>query len=143
MSDHVGRRGAFLALFGLVYLLIGYSYTGSRTTPAVRQSLHLATNVMPIWAYGVIWLSAGMIALAFGLLFDPAKDALGFVAAIVMPALWSFIYLCSWVEGYSPRGWSTAALFLLVAGAVAVVSGMPNPVDVEKVAASHRMTDEH
>lgn len=130
ISAHIGRRGAFLALFGIVYLLIGYSYLGDRPTPAVRAALRLAINVAPLWVYGLVWILGGATALIVGLIVPPTRDAVGFIAMITLPTLWACVYFAAWLHNDAPRGWTSALLFALVAFAVAVVSGMPNPVKV-------------
>jgi signal transduction histidine kinase len=122
-----GRRGGFLLLFGALYVLLGYSYMGSRPTDAVRTSLAVAEQLMPLWGYGLLWMAAGLVALVSGLVFSPARDALGFGAAILMPTLWSGTYFLAWLHGDSDRGWVTAVIFAIIAAAVAIVSGMVNP----------------
>lgn len=128
---HVGRRGVFLFLFGVVYLLIAYSYTGVKVTPQVRMALRLALNVAPLSAYAWAWAAAGALSVVCGL-FCPGRKAIGFIAAVVMPVLWAVVYLAAWIDGDIPRGWVTAALFVALGGAVAVVAGMPEPRDIAR-----------
>lgn len=123
---HVGHRGAFLALFGAVYLLIAYSFLGTRVTPQVRHALRLALNVAPLQVYAWAWAVAGAISVVCGL-FCPGRKAVGFTAAVVMPTLWAVVYFAAWIDGDIPRGWVSGVLFLLLAAAVAVVAGMPEP----------------
>jgi len=128
---HVGRRGAFLILFGAVYALIGYSYLtlSPVSEAAVRRSLHLALNVAPLPAWGWAWLAAGAVAVACGA-FCPGRKAGGFATAVVLPALWAVVNLAAWVAGDIPRGWVSAAIYAALAAAVAVIAGMPEPRDL-------------
>jgi hypothetical protein len=128
VGRRIGRRGAFLALFGCAYIMIGFSYTSDRPTTAVYQSLRVAIKVMPLWCYGVLWMLGGLFAIVVGL--SPKRDGYGFVAAIVLPTLWTLAYFVGWFNGDSARGWVSGLIYLLIASAVAVVSGMPNPTSL-------------
>lgn len=132
---HVGRRGVFLALFGAVYLLIGYSYLAvpKESLPAVKHGLRLAVNIAPLQVYGWAWIATGAVAVVSGLFtLTSTRRPIGFAAAVLMPSLWVVIYLAAWLAGDVPRGWVSAALFALIAAAVAVVAGMTDPVGVRR-----------
>ena len=120
---HVGRRGVFLILFGVVYGLLGYSYLQVPVTPAVHRALHVALNVAPLSVYAWAWITAGIICAAAGLL-SPRRKPVGFAVAMLMPALWAAVFLIAWVNGDMPRGWTSAVVFAALAGAVGVVAGM-------------------
>lgn len=124
---HIGRRGAFLTLFGCIYLLLGYSYIGTPVTPAVHHSLRMALNVAPLVVYGWLWVTSGVAAIVVGLIFRASRDVFGFIAAVLMPSLWAVVYFAAWMDGDVPRGWVTGLLFALIASAVGVVAGMPEP----------------
>ena len=135
LTLRVGRRGLFLVLFGAVYLLIGYSYlTVSQTSqPLVKHALRLALNVAPLTVYGWLWVAAGGLAAVSGLFtITSSRRPIGFIAAVVMPSLWTLVYLAAWIDGDVPRGWVSALLFGLLAAAVWVVAGMPDPHEFPK-----------
>ena len=131
VETYLGRRGTFLALFGCVYALIGYSYLTLEVTPLVRHALRLALRLAPLDAYGWAWIGAGVIAVVCGL-FCPGRKTVGFLAAMLMPAMWSLIYLATWLDGDIPRGWVSAVVYVLLAAAVSVVAGMPEPAEFRK-----------
>lgn len=122
---HLGRRGAFLVLFGAVYLLVGYSYLtlSPVSVVAVRRSLHLALNVAPLTVWGWVWIAAGAAAVVCGV-FCVGRKGAGFATAVVMPALWAGVYLAGWLNNDIPRGWVSAAIYAALAGGVATVAGM-------------------
>lgn len=136
VAAKIGRRGAFLILFGVIYLLLGFSYVATPETPAVRVALKLALRVAPLWAYGLMWLVAGAVAVISGVFLSPARDATGFMCAVIAPTLWAFVYLAAWVDHDTSRAWVSAAVFAAIGGAVSVVSGMANPVVVDTMVAS-------
>lgn len=127
----VGRRGAFLVLFGAVYVLLGYSYLSVTVTPAVRHSLKLALSVAPLEVYAWGWIVAGAVAIVAGVMLPVAWKAAGFAAAVVMPTIWALVALTAWTDGHVARAWVTAVVYALLAGSVAVVAGMVDPGDLE------------
>ena len=119
----IGHRGAFLILFGVVYLLLGYSYLSVQVTPVVKHALHLALSIAPLDVYAWAWIISGALCVLAGVL-SPRRKPLGFAVAMLMPALWSIVFAAGWVNGDTPRGWTTAIVFAALAGAVGVVAGM-------------------
>ena len=125
----VRRRGLFLALMGVVFVLLGYSLLA--VTPveraAVEHALHPAVSLAPLWVYGVAWIVCGVVSIVDGLR-PGVRSALGFTAAVIMPTLWALVYLAAWWQGDLPRGWVSSAVFAALAGAIMIVAGMPQSV---------------
>jgi hypothetical protein len=127
VGRRVGNRGVFLTLFGGVYILIGYSYLNipPSSRAAIRYSLYLALKIAPLSVYAWAWIVAGAVAVWSGLFtFTSPRRPVGFTVAVVMPTIWALINFAAWVNGDSPRGWVSAAVFGLIAAAVATVAGM-------------------
>lgn len=122
-----GHRGAFLLLFGFVFALIGLSYCTAEPGAAVRHSMSWMPWWSPIWACGLLWVGAAIIAIACAFRPIPA-DRFGFQALSAICAGWVVAYLIAWGVGTASRGWVSAVVFGCLGGAVLVVSGMPNPV---------------
>lgn len=129
------RRGAFLILFGLVYLVIAKSLADTETTPLVRHVFRFAFTIMPLYGWALLWLVCGVTAVVDGLL-TKGRDTLGFIAAVFAPTVWAFVYLMAWIgNSLTPARtlWEQAAVFALIAGAVLLVAGMPDPQPVRQV----------
>lgn len=126
-------RGTFLMAFGFVYLILGYSILTLPDTPAVHTQVHkqlrLALQVMPLDAYATLWLIAGVIAIVAG--FIQRWDMWGFGTAAIMPTAWSIVYFSAW--NTIPHAWLSAAVYLLLAAAVLIVAGMPDPEELEEL----------
>ncbi|WP_375490216.1 hypothetical protein [uncultured Jatrophihabitans sp.] len=121
----IGRHGAFLLTFGVIYLALGYSYTGDRPTDDTRRALRVALEVLPLWAWGIGWMLGGAFALLAGLL-RPHRS-FGWVA-LVLPALgWAFWYFVAWREHDTTRGPVSFTVYLAFAIAVMIVAGMVDP----------------
>lgn len=117
----LGRRGTILGAYGTVWMLIGY---GQIAEPQPDQrGLTLLLGLMPLWAWGCLWITAGLVAVVCAWL-PQGVDVAGFVAlmAIVLP--WMLGYLVSWWPmGVFPRGWVAAVVWFAITVPVGVVAG--------------------
>lgn len=121
----LGRRGAFLTSFGVVWGVIGY---GQITAPQPDQrGLKLLLDVMSLNVWGWCWLVAGVVAIASAWL-PQGHDWLGFLALPLVVAPWFFAYLVAWWPlGVFPRGWLAAALYGALVVGILVVAGWREP----------------
>lgn len=126
----VSRRDAFLALFGVVFILIGYSLLSipPESKPQLHALLRFALDVAPIEFYAWAWIATGLAAVLGGLWHR--YDWLGFATAVFMPVIWSLAYWAAQIQDGVPRSWVGGTIYALIAGAVFLVSGMPDPMDV-------------
>jgi len=125
LSRALGRRGTILLSYGVVWSLIGY---GQIVSPQVDQrGLHLLLGLMPLAAWGWCWIASGLAAIVAAWL-PQGKDAIGFVALLVIVMPWMLSYLVSWWPlGTFPRGWAAAAVWTAIAIPVIVVAGWREP----------------
>lgn len=134
----IGRRGAFLTLFGVAYLMIGQALVTSTTTPIVRHVFRFALSILPLPGWGVAWLVCGTVAIVDGL-WPHGRDMIGFAAAVLAPVAWSIVYLAAWLQLDAPGApvgrnlWESALLYAVIAAAVLIVAGMPEPRVLRKI----------
>jgi hypothetical protein len=121
----LGRRGAVLALKGLMATLYGY---GQLIQPIPdRSGLHLLLHLMPLHGWAIAWICAGAVALTCAPM-GQGKDWPGFTAVWLISVPWSLTYLASWWPlGDNPRGWITAAIFGAFGLVCLTVVGWPEP----------------
>lgn len=124
----IGRRGLFLALFGIAYLLIGQALIKVDVTPEINHLFRFATFFMPIYGWGIAWVVCGCIAILDGL-WHRGTDIIGFTVAVLIPLAWSIVYLAAWIQEDRPHSnlWQSSLLYAVLAGAVLIVAGMPEP----------------
>jgi fatty acid desaturase len=116
----LGRRGAILLSYGTVWALYGY---GQIISPQPDQrGLTLATNWLPLHAWGWIWITAGLIAV-FSAWLPQGVDWAGFLVLPLIDLPWMLSYLVSWMQGDFPRGWVAAAVWAVIVVPVIVVAG--------------------
>jgi len=120
----LGRRGAILLCYGIVWAIIGY---GQITSPAPDlRGLRLLLQMMPLDVWGWIWVASGLIAIISAWL-PQERDWPGFLALPLMVLPWATSYLLAWVIGDFPRGWVAAVVWGAIAAPVLVVAGWREP----------------
>lgn len=123
-----GRRGAFQALFGFVYLLMGISYVFLPSSPGRVSALGWIAGTVPLHVLGILWLIAAAMG-AVGSLEPRPRDRASFMALAVVPALWGGGYAAGAVATGNYSYLLTTLLYLAIATAVLVVSGMSGASD--------------
>lgn len=124
LRRRLGRRGAILTSYGLVWLLYGYAQL---VTPQVDQrGLALLLRLMPLEAWAWCWIAAGAVALVCAWA-PPGRDAAAFLALVLIVVPWTATYLVAWLSGEYPRGWVAAAVWAVISVPVLVVAGWPEP----------------
>lgn len=127
----VGRRGAILLSYGVVWSVIGY---GQLISPQVDQrGLTMLLNVMPLQAWGWCWITAGLVAAVCAFL----PQGFDWPAFLVLPLLafaWMLSYLVAWWPlDVFPRGWVAAGVYGALAVPVIVVAGWREPPRPKRV----------
>jgi len=120
----LGRRGAILLCYGIVWAIIGY---GQITSPAPDlRGLRLLLQMMSLDAWGWLWVISGLIAIVSAWL-PQGKDWPGFLALPLMVLPWAVSYLLAWIIGDFPRGWVATVVWGAIAAPVLVVAGWREP----------------
>jgi hypothetical protein len=124
----VGRRGAFLASHGVLYLLYGFGLaTAVPNRPPARRVLYsLIEAIAPIRWWGVLWMLTGLLAIvSAGSCRWRMLRALAFSGLMGLAMLWALglgaADLAPGVSGTS--SWIAGSLFLALAVGTAVVAG--------------------
>lgn len=129
----LGRRGAILLSYGIVWAIIGY---GQITSPAPDlRGLRLLLQTMPLEAWGWIWVASGIIAIISAWL-PQGRDWPGFLALPLMVLPWMVSYLLAWIIGDFPRGWVATVVWGAIAAPVLVVAGWREPVRPKRLESS-------
>lgn len=126
----LGRRGAILLCYGTVWSLYGYAQLVSPQPD--QRGLTLAIQMLPLDAWGWLWIACGLIALVSAWLRQ-GVDWAGFLALPLIVLPWMLSYLTAWLQGDYPRGWVSAAVWTVIAVPVLVVAGWREPARMKRV----------
>lgn len=132
-SRLLGRRGAILLCYGIVWAIVGY---GQITSPAPDlRGLRLLLQMMPLAVWGWIWVASGLVAIVSAWM-PPERDWPGFLALPLMVLPWSVSYLLAWIVGDYPRGWLASVVWGAIAAPVLVVAGWREPARPKRLESS-------
>lgn len=125
LSRRLGRRGAILLCYGVVWSLIGY---GQIVFPQPdTRGLTLLLYAMPLWGWGCLWVASGLTAIVCAWL-PQGPDTPGFVALFVIVLPWVGSYLVAWWPlDLFDRGWIAALVWGAIATPLCVVAGWGEP----------------
>ncbi len=118
---HVGRKGAFLATFGVVFVLLSLS------TPDPMAMHTFARAIMPLSWWSVGFGAAGAVAIVAGLL-PPVRKAIGFAALQLISSLWGMALMMSALfDDAGVLAARAAVIWLAVTVSFHIVSGLEEP----------------
>lgn len=126
LGKRIGRRGAALLVFGVIYFLSGFPLLVE--TP--RQEIHVYE--LRIWA--LLFVASAVVAMVSAFRKHARSDRLGFVGLLTVGWLWTVYCVFSSIlhifnPGFFPNLWGqsieVAALMVLVM----VCSGWPEPFE--------------
>lgn len=124
-----GHRGAFQLLLAVVYLVIGLSFLLLPGGASRSAALGYITNLMPIQPLACLWLAAAVVGAVSAFYCRP-RDWFGFVALVLAPAIWGFLFIIGVVFFGAPvMGIVSGIIYWAFAAIPMVVSGMQGPKD--------------
>jgi hypothetical protein len=127
------KRATFLVMFGVLYVLVGVNVAVG--SAARFESIPLVGPALDHPAWSALWAGAGLLAIGAALRPDRAgraRDAAGFVALLVPPALWTLFYVISLIAWLTGTGGASTAgggalAYAFTWSVVMLAAGWPNP----------------
>jgi hypothetical protein len=123
-ARRLGRRGAVLALKGVMCTVYGYSLLVQ--PPADTRGIRLLLDLMPLHWWAWAWIAAGCTAVVSAWL-PQGRDWPGYPAVYAVAAPWSLGSLASWWLYDNPRGWAGAVVWGAFCGVALIVAEWPEP----------------
>lgn len=122
LRSRLSQRGATLLLIGALDLIYaqGLAWVPVETAATPTYSFLAALLPLPVWA--VVWALVGSLCLAQAW---TVADRAAYVSAAGLKALWALLNLGAWAAGILPRGYVSAALWLIAAAFVMIVASVP------------------
>lgn len=124
--EKLGRRGAILLSFAVLWVLVGVAALLSPHPPnPVLLYQHL-----PNWLRFALWAGTGLVAAAHCLTPPVKNDGIGFIALMIMPMERAVSYLWAWIAHVVPggdtgleRGWLNFLFYLAFINVLVICSG--------------------
>lgn len=121
------RHSMVLFVAGLVYIGLGTAYASEVLSLERQKSLIVALNLMPIQAWGGLFILAGICAL-LSTRWPIASEKWGYIALTGLSLAWGSAYLFGVLLGLTPIQNITAALSWGLIGFLWYgISGLVNP----------------
>jgi len=136
MHRQLGRRGAFLLAWGILFVLYGFGFWFAPLPEHPHNQL-IVHEYIPHQVRAVVWVLSGLVADVSAFRRSPGRDTIGFVAILIMPMIRSASYgfsALAWIVTASlpdlfvhtygdPRGYVSAVFYLVFVASVIIVSG--------------------
>lgn len=129
MRARLGRRGAFLTAWGILFVLYGIGLF-LQPLPAAPHATFLLHEDIPTPVRAALWVGTGVAAIRYALAGNPARDIRGFVALAAMPTIRMASYATAWVLHLvlggsfgDPRGWVSAVFYAVLVTTIVLVAG--------------------
>ncbi|MER7131311.1 hypothetical protein [Streptosporangium saharense] len=115
----LSQRGAFLLIIAMVDVVyaIGLAYAPPETRATPAYAFLEALLPLPAWAG--LWAAVGAVCLVQAW---TRHDRVAYTLATGLKIGWAILHLGAWLAGVVPRGYVSAAIWLLAAGAVMIVA---------------------
>ncbi|MBO4272374.1 hypothetical protein [Microbispora triticiradicis] len=117
-----------LLILAAVDVIFAGALAGAPAETRATDNYKLYAALLPLWAWGALWAAVGVLCLA---LAWTSQDRLAYGAATGLKVFWALLHLLAWAVGVLPRGYVAAAIWLLAAGLVMVISTVPRTAPTE------------
>ncbi|MFJ8208082.1 hypothetical protein [Streptomyces sp. NPDC096033] len=108
LRKRLGRRGHFLVIIGGGKTSWG---AGMIVDPPSTPGLSILTSAAPLHCWAWLWIVAGAVTMASAFV-QVGRDGIGFIAALVPPAVWALAYATAALDGEFSRGIFVAVWYL-------------------------------
>lgn len=127
------RRHSFvLAVAGVVYISYGSALAAVPPGDARVVSFRVAIELMPIRAWGIIWIVVGLLAVASSR-WPPQSETWGYAAMSGLAAFWSAVIGLGVLLMDTPsQGITGSLVWALMAFMWWAISGLVNPDDIQR-----------
>lgn len=126
LASRLGRRGAALAVLGVIFLLVGINT--ATTPPPPNMEGFLLHTLIPTPIQVLLWTVPGALALYASIHRGPGPDGFGFNALVVPLIVRIVSYVISFVaflvgESSHPYGLFSALIWLAILALVLIIAG--------------------
>lgn len=126
LAKRVGRRGAALLVFGVLYVLSGL--------PLLAQPAHIPVHIFELRGWALAFVASGVVAWMSAFRQHAKADKLGFVGLLLVGWLWTVYCVFSSIlhvlnPVFFPNLWGESIQVAVLMCLVMVCSGWPEPTE--------------
>jgi hypothetical protein len=125
LRQQVGFRGATLLWFATVDFAYGFSLAVPAERALQSPTIRWVGSLIPLELWAAWWLATGVLCVVFAF---RRHDRIGFGFEAALKGVTGMVMAAGWALGIVPRGWVSAAIWLVMAGWVTLVANWPEPV---------------
>jgi magnesium-transporting ATPase (P-type) len=139
LAAFFGRRGTFLAAYGLIWIVIGIANFIEPMERFSKPGPGGPLEILEMAWTGLIWAACGLMAISTAFIRrSPGRqrvDQWGFTALLIPALVWDFGFFWSWISWLStgvygrPTAWLGILVYLVIVLSILVVAGWPDPAD--------------
>lgn len=122
------RRSAVCVLFGVLFILLGFSYLGQagqiQASAAARASYAAHLRVMPLDGWAWLFIGCGGVATLAG---ATMWHTVGLSALMGISSWWALEFVASWLSTGYDRAIIGALIWLLLVGNLGIIVGWRDP----------------
>lgn len=123
LLQRLGNDRVVMILGVLIGLARGTNYVFLPGISDLTGHLILVNGYVPVWALGALWYFAGAFSLLA--LFWKRLVPLAYGVLITLATMSALLFLASWIFGFSPGGFTSAASYVAKATLLYIVARTP------------------
>lgn len=121
------KHSMVLFVAGVVYVALGITYISEVLSLERKKALIVALNLMPIEAWGVVFIIAGVLSL-ISTTWPKSSEKWGYVVLTGLSSAWAAVYLLGvLLRLTSPQNITAALTWGMTAFLWYTISGLVNP----------------
>lgn len=131
-----GRRGGFLLLAALGYVVIGIVNVTTKTSMTADLAFGWLPAHLSSKSLGWLWIIIGLVMVITSLVSASHSklESAGYVVSLIPPFTWAFVFSTSQLFG-NPYGVRGGAVYFLISILMYYTAGWPNNITLRKESA--------
>lgn len=128
-----GRRGGFLFLSGVSYVVIGIVNVTTKISTAADLAFGWLPAHLSSATLGLVWIIMGLIMAITGLISagHSKLESAGYVVSLIPPFTWAFVFSTSQLFG-NPYGVREGTIYFVISILMYYAAGWPNSITLRK-----------